>query len=249
MNPIDRNSPLPLYYQVAQHLRKQILGREIHLDEVIPSERELTNRYGVSRHTVRQAMDLLVSEGLVRRVQGVGSYVLPEGLEVRTRIDTFFEHRSLIEEFGFEPSVKHVKTETIQPDEEMRKALNLDEGDQVVCFTKIFLANGKPAILGRDHIPARNLQQPYDIEGSGENFFYFLEEITGARLEYLLSDILPVTASGEIAELFQCPPGTPLLLLKELFLDSSQNTPLQFGYNYHHPDFVRYSILRRRREP
>lgn len=249
MNPIDRSSPLPLYYQVAQHLREQILNREIDLNEELPSERELTHKYRVSRHTVRQAIDLLVSEGLVRRVQGVGSYVLPEGLEVRTRIDTFFEHRSLIKEFGYKPSVEHISTAQVRPDREMREALNLEEGEEVVCFTKMFYASGHPAILGKDHIPAKFLQEPYDVKGAGEDYFHFLEGITGARLEYLLSDILPVTASDEIAHLFESEPGTPLLLLKELFLDSTQNRPLQYGYNYHHPDYVRYSILRRRREP
>lgn len=249
MNPIDRSSPLPLYYQVAQHLREQILEREIDLNDELPSERELTQKYRVSRHTVRQAIDLLVSEGLVRRVQGLGSYVLPEGLEVRTRIDTFFEHRSLIKEFGYEPSIEHVSTEQVQPDKEMQEALNLKEGEKVICFTKMFYANGQPAILGKDHIPVKFLQEPYDVSGAGEDYFYFLESITGVRLEYLLSAIIPVTASGEIAQLFQSKEGIPLLLLKELFLDSTQNRPLQYGYNYHHPDYVRYSILRKRREP
>lgn len=249
MNTIDRNSPLPLYYQVAQHLRNQILTGAIDLNEELPSERELTQSYRVSRHTVRQAIDLLVSEGLVRRVQGVGSYVLPEGLEVRSRIDTFFEHRSMIREFGYQPTVEHVSTESVEPSPEMQEALNIKRGEGVVCFTKLFYADGHPAILGKDHIPEKYIQEPYDIEGAGEEFFSFLERLAGARLEYLLSDILPVSASGEIAHLFQCQEGTPLLLLKELFLDSTQNTPLQYGYNYHHPDYVRYSILRKRREP
>ncbi len=249
MNPIDRNSPLPLYYQVAKHLRDQILDRRIDLKEELPSERDLTNNYRVSRHTVRQAIDLLVSEGLVRRVQGVGSYVLPEGLDVRSRIDTFFEHRSMIREFGFHPEVEHISTETFLPDHEIREALNLHEGEKVVCLTKLFLADGNPAILAKDHVPEKYLEQPYDQTGAGENYFSFLEELTGLRLEYLLSDILPVAAAGEQADLFQCENGTPLLLLKELFLDTTQNKPLQFGFNYHNPKYVRYSILRTRREP
>ena len=249
MSRINRNSPLPLYYQVAQQLRDQILEGEIEVQAELPSERELTENYQVSRHTVRQAIDLLVSEGLVRRVQGVGSYVLPEGIEVRSRIDTFFEHKSVIREFGFTPTVEHISTHTCLPNVEMREALNLREDDEMICFTKLFYADGHPAILARDHIPKKRVQEPFDMEGAGEDFFNFLEQSTGTRLEYLLSDILPVAASDEVAELFQCPEGTPLLLLKELFLDSSQNIPLQYGYNYHHPDYVRYSILRRRREP
>jgi GntR family transcriptional regulator len=249
MASIDRNSPIPLYYQVAQKVRNQIFSGEISPNSEIPSERELKEEFQVSRHTIRQAVDLLVSEGLVRREQGKGSFVLPEGLAVRSRIDTFFEHLSVIREFGFKPTVQHISTEICTPDKLIQNALNLNPGDQVVCFTKLFLADGNPAILARDHIPAHTIKENFDQAGAGEEYFLFLEDQVGARVEYLLSDIVPVAADQELAGLFRCPVGTPILLLRELFLDSTQSIPLQFAYNYHHYDFIQYSILRNRREP
>jgi GntR family transcriptional regulator len=249
MASVQRNSPIPLYYQVAQAVRNQIFNGAISPSSEIPSERELQDKYQVSRHTIRQAMNLLVSEGLVRRVQGKGSFVLPEGLTVRSRIDTFFEHRTVIREFGFSPVVKHISTQVCSPDAIVRNALNLEASDRVVIFTKLFLADGNPAILAKDIIPEKTIQEGYDPQGAGEDFFDFLEEQLGARVEYLLSDIVPIAAPEEIAGLFNCPVGTPILLLRELFLDSTQNIPLQFAYNYHHYDYIQYSILRNRREP
>lgn len=249
MASVHRNSPIPLYYQVAQTVRSQILGGKIPPSSGIPSERDLMEEFQVSRHTIRQAINLLVSEGLVRREQGKGSYVLPEGLAVRSRIDTFFEHRTVIREFGFQPSIQHISTEVCQPDEIVRKALNLDPGEMTVCFSKLFLADGNPAILAQDHIPQKNIKVDSDPEGAGEDYFSFLEDQVGARLEYLLSDIVPIAAPQEIADIFHCPVGTPILLLRELFLDSTQKIPLQFAYNYHHYDYIQYSILRNRREP
>ena len=249
MAAVDRTSPVPLYYQVAQKLRDQILSGTFDPGSEIPSERELQEEYNISRHTVRQAIDLLVSEGLVRREQGRGSYILPEGLSVRSRIDTFFEHRAMLREFGYKTTLQHISTQQCQPDKIVQEALGLNGSDQVVCFTKLFLADGEPAILAKDFIPTKVIPQPYDIEGAGGDFFNFVEDMVGQRIEYLLSDILPIAASGDVAKAFQCPEGTPVLLLQELFLDVTQQIPLQFAYNYHHPEYIHYSILRKRRQP
>jgi DNA-binding GntR family transcriptional regulator len=127
--------------------------------------------------------------------------------------------------------------------------LQLEPGDEVVCFSKLFLADGKPAILAKDHIPQKIVQQKISDQGAVEDFFNFLEDLVGTRVEYLLSDIVPIASSGEISALFQVPDGTPILLLRELFLDATQQIPLQFAYNYHHYDIIQYSVLRNRRQP
>jgi GntR family transcriptional regulator len=248
LTQLDRRSLIPLYYQVAQILRDQILAGTFHPGFGIPSERELQEEYSISRYTVRQAIDLLVSEGLVRREQGRGSYVLPEGLNVRSRLDTFFEHKVMLREFGFTTTVQHISTEECRPNQVIKDALALDETDTVICFTKLFLADGEPAILAKDFIPTKTVKSTYDQAGSGDDYFRFLEDLVGHRVEYLLSDILPISASDDIARIFNCDEGTPILLLQELFLDETQQIPIQFSYNYHHPLFVHYSILRKRRQ-
>jgi len=204
--------------------------------------------YNISRHTVRQAIDLLVSEGLIYREQGRRSCVLPEAIEIRSRLDTFFEHKAMLQEFGYKTTVQYISTQECLPNKTIKEALGLGEDDTVICFTKLFLADGEPAILAKDFVPQKNIRHPFNEEGSGENYFRFLEDLVGHNIYYLLSDILPISASGEIAQLLNCPDGTPILFLKELYLDVTQQIPLQFAYNYYHPRFVHYRILRNRRQ-
>lgn len=248
VNSIDRHSPIPKYLQLAQALRSQIRAGAFDASHEIPSERELQQRYRVSRHTVRQAIDLLVTEGLVRREQGRGSYILPEALNVRSRIDTFFEHHETIREFGYTPTVEHISTEQCKPEDPIREALRLEHDEGVVCFTKLFYADGQPAIFAKDFVPEKSIVEPFDDTEAGRRFFDFAEEIVRNRIEYLLSDIIPIAAAGPVARHLQCPEGTPILLLRELFLDISQENPLLFATNYHNPELIRYRILRRRRQ-
>src|SRR2546423_106504 len=75
MNAIYRNSPLPRYYQLKEIMRERVRAGEWHPGDLIPSERELGEKYGISRMTARQAITDLVNEGLFYREQGKGTFV------------------------------------------------------------------------------------------------------------------------------------------------------------------------------
>ena len=81
MNAIGHDSESPYYRQLYEILRKDILQRQRPAGELLPSESELIDRYHVSRVTVRQAMDLLVKDGLVYRRPGLGTFVAAPKIE------------------------------------------------------------------------------------------------------------------------------------------------------------------------
>ena len=72
---IDKNSSLPLYHQIIKELKGQIKRNEYEAGQMIPSESELMGLYGVSRMTVRLAIDSLEKEGYVKKIQGKGTFV------------------------------------------------------------------------------------------------------------------------------------------------------------------------------
>ena len=78
---VSHQSKSPLYQQLYQLLRNKILAGEWHPDEMLPSEADLIAQYQVSRATVRQALDELVSDGLIYRKQGRGTFVAPPTVE------------------------------------------------------------------------------------------------------------------------------------------------------------------------
>ena len=248
MNILNRQSPIPLYYQVAQILRDQIRDGDLDKISGIPSERSLMQTYNVSRSTARKALGLLASEGLLRREQGRGNYILPESMAIHCRIDLVYEHFETIRQLGYEPSVKLLAEDNLIPNEYVKNALGLEENEQVLLLLKLFFADGHPAILSKAYLHKINAGKMFTFEETGNNYFDFLEKYLGERVEYFLADIIPIAARDDIAEHLECSDGTPLLLLEETCLDARQERVLQFEYAYYNPKFIRYRVLRKRRQ-
>lgn len=72
---IDKSSPLPIYYQIEEQLKRQIENGELKPNDSLPSEREFAERFEISRMTVRQAINNLVNDGYLYRQKGRGTFV------------------------------------------------------------------------------------------------------------------------------------------------------------------------------
>ena len=245
MTHLDKQSPLPLYAQLAEALRERIQRGEYAPGQQLPTERDLMGVYQVSRNTVRQAIELLIKEGLILRRHGFGTYVSGLAQTFHYKLDAFYENVDLLRRSGYEAAVQHLAVGRMTAPPRIQETLQLAAGDEVLCFTKQFVTPQRTAMFTRDYLPARWFEST-DPQDSGEAYLEFLEAHTSQRVEYVLLDILPVSAEGEIAAAFQCPPGTPLLLCEELFLERSQTRPLAFGQNYLHPAMSSLRLLTQR---
>ena len=246
MTLLDKHNPLPLYAQLADSLRSRILDRLYQPGDQLPTERDLMAEYQVSRNTVRQAIDSLTRDGLVMRQHGYGTYVSGLSQGFHYKLDAFYENIDLLRRAGYQKiDVHFASAKRIPCPKHIQTALQLAEDTQVTCFTKHFVTEESTAMFTRDYLPIPVVEQ---VEGKPDAQAYldFLEEHTHQRVEYVLLDILPVAAEGEIAAAFNCPPGTPLLLCEELFLDRSQTKPIAFGQNYLHPAMSSFRLLTQR---
>jgi GntR family transcriptional regulator len=90
IQPINTNSPIPLYYQVEMDLRALIRSGAVAPDDILPPENELSKLYGVGRQTVRQALSRLVTDGLIARQAGRGTFVLSQPDQMNFYLDRSF---------------------------------------------------------------------------------------------------------------------------------------------------------------
>jgi len=147
---LDENSPIPLYHQLAEELKKKIENGEWPLHTLIPSETELCKKYGVSRGTVRQAILELTRDGLVYRKPGQGTFVAKLG--VIQPVSRFYSFSRDMEEKGLEPSLRVIQKKIIYPNEIVKKAMELNEGERVYKIVRVRLASGEPAFLDTSYL-------------------------------------------------------------------------------------------------
>ena len=134
--------PIPRYYKLKEILQDRIYAGEFQPGDQFPTDEELCGEYGLSRGTVRRAVDILVEEGKLRREQGRGTFVeMPHFSPVYFRLADFGED---MRERGLEPSTILLRLQDFPADEETAGRLQINVGDRVIEISRLRLANGKP---------------------------------------------------------------------------------------------------------
>ncbi|MBO2455380.1 GntR family transcriptional regulator [Actinomadura barringtoniae] len=151
------------YQRIVEDLRAEIFDGTRAPGEKLPSENDLADQYGTSRPTVRRAIALLKSEGLVVSRQGQGAFVRPQP-RVRLLISgsNYRKHRAAglpgfnaqVLEQGLTAEQRLLDVATIEAPVDARRRLELDEGASVVVRRRLFLADGQPVALCSSYYPA-----------------------------------------------------------------------------------------------
>jgi len=139
---LSKDLPIPLYHQLKTLLLERIRAGEMKPNDRLPAEDELAATHGVSKATVRQALNELAVAGVLRREQGRGTFVAEPKLAQGPREMTGFtdEMRSR----GFHPASKVLKQDVIKAEADVAEKLMIAEGSQVMRLKRLRLADGEP---------------------------------------------------------------------------------------------------------
>lgn len=236
-NLISRASKLPLHHQLYDLLRGKIRSGEWIEGQMIPTEPELINQYGVSRIVIRQVLNRLVNEGMIFRQQGRGSFVaerrLEEGL---SRIISFTED---MRQRGLTPKTRILFTGLIPAPEDIAEHLGIQAGDELARLERLRLANDEPMSIEEAHLVHRYfpgvLNEDYALVPLRET----LQQKYGVRITRARQVIRAVQATAEQARLLTTQGKSPLLLVERVSF-SEQNQPVEFLRIYFRGD--RYSL-------
>ena len=139
------------YVRVRDYLRS-LVTHELAVGDAIPSERLLCERFGVSRMTVRQAVDTLVVDGLLEREQGRGTFVAPTKMDLEVRLASFGED---MRRRGMEPSSKVLVAEEMAASPDIADVLELLPGELVFYLHRVRYADGVPMAIEQTWLPSR----------------------------------------------------------------------------------------------
>lgn len=239
MPEIDRSSPLPLRYQLKQHLLEKIESGEWKPNDLIPSEQELQEMFGLSRITVRQALSDLVYEGLLIRERGRGTFVAPPKMTHSPE-----ERKSLTEfmtEKGIRPGWQVIEQGYLPAAKEIAAHLRLSPGSRVYRIRRLRLADDQPIGCHTAYLPeaiAGQIDQNQLTEGGSLNYLHHLPQMAGSRAS---RSIEAVAATELDARLLHIPTGAPVLLIERL-VTSSSGEAIEFLQARYRGDRFKYQI-------
>lgn len=220
---IDRFNQEKLYIQLTRIFLEEIKAGKWQISQRIPSEEELCKNYGVSKITVRQAVNNLVSDGYLMKLQGKGTFVvsvLPViGLAMKTHLaeETFGKEVKAEKEMLF----KGVK----EPASDIRTYLQTD--DDIYHFLCRRMVNGNPAYLDESFIPCRMLPEIEQVDIIHNSLYSVLQDKAIKKIFKVLQTIEVQIIGGYAAKYLDLSEGIPALAVHRL-LFSSDNTPV--GY-------------------
>lgn len=200
--PLDRSDPLPLWAQMAQDLRRRISAGAFM--ERFPTEAEIGGEYGVSRHTVREALRRLREEGVVVSERGRGSHLAASRFEQPLgAISSLYE---TIESQGIEQGSEVRRLETTR-DPAIAAQLELAPEAELVVVERLRLADGEPLALDTAWLPATIAGPLLDSDLSDAALYAELARTCDVRVDAGRERITPVVPSEDVAALLALEPG------------------------------------------
>lgn len=241
---LDRDSPIPLYSQLAADIQARIDRGEFNQTGRIPTEQQLTDEYAVSRITVRQAIANLVESNVVIRKQGKGTFF------TRSRIEQNLESlHSLGEVFSQTGIASDIKILDIQADfkapDSIRRKLQLTDDDQIALIKRQHLVEGVPVVCAYiylsgifcDHVLGEDLQK--------HSIYDLLEKKSNIEIAVARQEITALAADAEMTRVLHVPQGGPLLCMENITF-TDEGTPIDNTFFYCHPDrYIFVATVRR----
>jgi DNA-binding GntR family transcriptional regulator len=220
---IDRASPVPLYFQLAQHLEAAIQSGVLEAGARLQNEAELAAHLGLSRPTVRSAFQYLANKGMIVRKRGAGTVV------ATPRIDRDVGLTSLHDDLaaaGRAPVTDVVRNEVDHASDTVARALQLPERALVICLERIRFADGEPIALMHNFLPAALIHLSTGM--LAEHGLYELLRASGVRLGSATERISAKNASLSEARALAESRGTALLTMERIAYDEG-GRPVEFG--------------------
>ncbi|MFT7645918.1 MAG: GntR family transcriptional regulator [Candidatus Poriferisodalaceae bacterium] len=209
--PLDRSSSVPLWSQMEAELRRRL--DEGVFDQRFPTDLELTEAFGVSRHTAREAISYLSRDGLIERVRGRGtSVVKAEFVQPLGAVYSMFES---IERQGTEQTSEVLQLSALT-DKTAAAELGVEPGDELVFIERIRRAGGAPLAVDRAWIPLAVGEPLLRADFSRTSLYQELERIGVPRPTSGWDRIAPIVPDPVAAVALELAPGEPAFFVERL---------------------------------
>lgn len=203
---LDKKSPIPVYYQLKNYIFTKIKNGEYKEGDMIPSERELAEGFNISRMTVRQAFNQMVSEGLLLREKGRGTFVSKRKIEQRN-VSSFSD---TVKGKGMEPNTKVITFKRENMLSDIAAKLDIAPEEYLYAIKRLRLANDIPVAVEEVFIPERCCPNIGRFRLDASLYRLIFEEY-GIKIAYMDNVIEASMPTNEEKTFLTIPSSTPVL--------------------------------------
>lgn len=227
---LDRSSPVPLYYQLSQQMEQAITQGKLRPGEMIDTELEIVAKYGLSRPTVRQAIQDLVNKGLLVRKRGVGTQVVSSPMRRSVELTSLFDD---LKKSNREPSTHVLAFKLVKANDTVAQGLNVAIGTTVHYIERLRLVDAGPLAIMRNWLPAGLVE--LDATRLEEHGLYDLMRTAGIHIKLADQRIGATSASNTQAELLKVKRNFPLLTMERIAYDD-EGTRIEYSSHVYRSD-------------
>jgi len=233
---LDRSSPVPLYFQVAEQFEQAILSGAIAPGDRIDNEVDLAKELGLSRPTMRQAIQQLVDKGMLVRKRGVGTQV------VHGRVRRSVELTSLYDDLtnaGQEPRTQIIRLGKVAADDELSHELQVTEGEAVWSLERLRFVGAEPLAIMRNYLPVDLIDlEAADLEHDG---LYATLRRAGILIRVARQRIGCRRATSAEAARLDERRGSPVLTMQRTAYDNAGRA-VEFGRHAYRPELYSFDL-------
>ncbi len=232
----------PRYREVADALQRRIAEGELGPHDRLESEREIAERFGLSRMTARQAVELLVRRGVVYRRPGSGTYVSPPRVvHSLQRLAGFSEQMRLQ---GIRPGGRVLEMRSVPPDAAARRALGLGDGDTAWMVRRLRYGDDEPLLLETFWVPQDLCPELAADELAEQSLYAVMRSRYGIEPESAETSLEPGALDAADARHLTARPGSPAILVVRTTRDR-RGRAIEFARDLYRGDRARFALTLR----
>ena len=233
---LNKQSAVPLYVQLKRLLETQVIDGSLPPHSRVPSERELSEQYAISRMTARQALAELIQEGRLYTSAGKGTFVAEPKIQQSLQALTSFSEEMRAR--GLSPTTQLIRRHKLPANGAVAASLRLAEGTPVVCIERLRLADAEPMALETACLAFAGAEQllQLDLDGS---LYDILQERFGLSPAEAVQEFEATLAQPGERALLHLAEGAPVLKLKRTTYDS-QSRPFEYVESIYRSDRYRF---------
>jgi len=231
---LDRTGPVPLYFQVSSRLEAAIRSGAIPAGARLDNEISIGQRLGLSRPTIRRAIQEVVDKGLLVRRRGIGTQVVQGTVTRQVELTSLYED---LQTAHHQPGTRVLTHEIVAASEAVAAGLGMSVGDEVVYIRRQRSTDGVPVAVLENYLPPEFA----DISTSQleERGLYQIMRARGVTIRIAQQKIGARRAQGDESTLLDIDKGGPVLTMERIAFDNSGRA-IEFGHHCYRPDMYSF---------